>query len=149
MNQNRREFTLYETLLVLVITLSLTVLVGTQSHRQYQRMAERAFWSTWQQMWTAGRQVAQQQRRPVAVKINRQTGELTIYQMAPYHELHRLTPPKSLKWRGGAYEWGISATGAAPALTVEWFSTANHLWWYQTFQLGGAIFYVGATSKRH
>ncbi|MCT3599391.1 type II secretion system protein, partial [Levilactobacillus brevis] len=46
-------------------------------------------------------------------------------------------------------EWGISATGAAPALTVEWLSTANHLWWYQTFQLGGAIFYVGATSKRH
>jgi len=62
-----RGFTLYEMLIVLVIVSGLTVLVTFQGQRHQRLLAERAFWPSWQRMWTAGRQAASHRREVVVM----------------------------------------------------------------------------------
>lgn len=148
MHRNRRGFTLYETLVVLLIVASLTVLVGFQAVAQRRAAAEQAFWPAWQQLWTVGRQVAVARKETVGIFVDRKTGEVTLTRGQAHHVFRRLMPPPGLRWVDGRTGWGITPQGHADAFTMEWYSTTHHVWWYQTFQLGGALIYVEATKTR-
>ncbi|MCH5465337.1 prepilin-type N-terminal cleavage/methylation domain-containing protein [Levilactobacillus tujiorum] len=141
-------FTLYETMVVLIIVASLSVLVGVQAVAQRRAAAERAFWPAWQQLWTAGRQVALARHETVGVFIDAKTGRTTLAQGQPRRPFRQLDPPPGLRWVSGKTGWSISPRGNAAAFTMEWYSTTHHVWWYQTFQIGGALIYVEATKTR-
>ena len=144
----RHGFTIYETLVVLLIVAGLATLVGFQAVAQRRAAAEQAFWPAWQQLWTAGRQVALARHETVGIFVNRQTGEVTLASGRPRRVFRRLTPPPGLKWVDGKTGWSISPLGNSAAFTMEWYSTTHRVWWYQTFQLGGALIYVEATKIR-
>ncbi|MFC6259499.1 type II secretion system protein [Levilactobacillus fujinensis] len=138
---NRRGFTLYETLLVLMMVTGLTVLVGFKSSQQHRLVAERAFWPVWQQMWTAGRQWAMTHHTTVNVSINAKQHLVSLYH--EHHRLKSLEIPQSLElihMNGGSGD--IDAAGVAQGRTLEWHSRIDQRWIYQTFQMGGVIFNV-------
>ncbi|HJE86071.1 type II secretion system GspH family protein [Levilactobacillus brevis] len=141
-------FTLYETLVVLAIVAGLGTLVGFQAVAQRRAAAERAFWPAWQQLWTAGRQVALARHETVGIFVDRHTGRVTLAQGQPRRVFRQLTPPPGLRWVDGKTAWSISPQGNSAAFTMEWYSTTHRVWWYQTFQLGGALIYVEATKTR-
>jgi len=146
--KRRRGFTLYETLVVLLIVTGLGTLVGLQATAQHRAAAEQAFWPAWQQLWTAGRQVALARNETVGIFVDRKTGIVTLAQGQPRRVFRRLAPPRGLRWVDGKTGWSISPQGNSDAFTMEWYSTTHHVWWYQTFQLGGALIYVEATKTR-
>lgn len=148
MVRDHHGFTLYETLVVLLIVASLTILVGFQAVAQRRAAAEQAFWPAWQQLWTAGRQVAIARDETVGIFIDRGTGEVKLTLGQSHRVFRRLKPPPGLHWVDGRTGWGITPQGHADAFTMEWYSATHHVWWYQTFQLGGALIYVEATKTR-
>jgi len=138
---SRRGFTLYETLLVLIMVTGLTVLVGFNSAQQQRLIAERAFWPVWQQMWTAGRQWAMDHQTTVNVSLNSQQHFVALYhqhQQLKYLEIPQSLELISMNGTGG----DIDAKGVAQGRTLEWYSHISKRWTYQTFQMGGVIFNV-------
>jgi len=143
-----RGFTLYEMLIVLVIVSGLTVLVTFQGQRHQRLLAERAFWPSWQRMWTAGRQTAIHRQEVVGIRVNTAQHLITLSTVKGHQVLGRLRIPPTLQLCDPDTAWTIRPSGASTALRMEWYSTASHNWIYQTFQLGGAIFYVETTATR-
>ncbi|KRL10706.1 hypothetical protein FD38_GL002069 [Levilactobacillus zymae DSM 19395] len=146
-------FTLYETLLVLVIVTGLVVLMATPRAASQNLLAERAFWPSWQRFWTAGCQLAVRRRETLHVEVDipRHVAELrTLSRGGTPQVLARLAVPPSLRFAEGDTKWdgNIDERGWAPALTLEWYSQRTRLWWYQTFQLKGALIYVTAAETR-
>ncbi len=141
-------FTLVETLLVLTIVSGLAVLVTFQGQRHQNQLAEQAFWPSWQRMWTAGRQQALHRQEMVSIKIEPEQRVVRMQTVKAHQPLGHLKIPQTLQWRQGGSGWVIYPSGAATALWIEWYSRASHRWFYQTFQMGGAIFYVEATKTR-
>lgn len=139
---------MYETLLVLALVAGLASLVSFQGQSHRDRIAERAFWPSWQRMWTAARQQAKRRQKKMRVIISSNRRVVRVYQMDTNQRLGQLTVPPSLKWRDGEKEWLIHPSGSAHARAIEWYSTASHQWFYQTFQLGGGMFYVEETLFR-
>ena len=147
---SRRGFTLYEVLLVLVLTAGLLLLLAKPATVARASLAERAFWPAWQRLWQAGRQVAMREHRPLEVTIADQTGHVELWTTTRMRRRLRAIPipPGIHRVTSSAETWQITPTGWAPAQTIEWRSTATNRWWYQRFQLGGSLFYVQATRYR-
>lgn len=138
---SRQGFTLYETLLVLMMVTGLTILVGFKSSQQHQLVVERTFWPVWQQMWTAGRQWAMTRHTTVNVSINAQQHFVALYH--EHRRLKYLEIPQSLELINmNGTDGNIDAAGVAPGRTLEWYSHVDKRWIYQTFQMGGVIFNV-------
>lgn len=142
-------FTLYETLLVLVMVSGLAILVTFQGQRRQYQLAEQSFWPSWQRLWTVGRQKAIQQQAPVTIKIDSRQHLVWLQVTRTHRVLGRLVIPQTLRLIDGeAVGWVIYPSGTATARQLTWYSTASQQWFRQTFQLGGAIFYVEATDHR-
>jgi len=135
-------------LIVLVIVSGLTVLVTFQGRRRQQLLAEHAFWPSWQRMWTAGRQAASHRREVVVIRVTATKHLVTLQPVKGRQVLGRLRIPPTLHLRDPDTAWAIRPSGTSTALRMEWYSTASHDWIYQTFQFGGAIFYVETTATR-
>lgn len=139
--RNRHGFTLVETLLVLVIVTGLTTLVSFEGTPHRDLMAERAFWPAWQRMWTAGRQYALHHHEPLTAEVQSQRGQVLLTTQTD-RVVGRLRIPPTLHLQGDSGRWPIYLSGATKAQTLRWYSSANHQMLKQTFQLGGALFYV-------
>ncbi|MFC0377914.1 type II secretion system protein [Levilactobacillus acidifarinae] len=117
-------------------------------------LAERAFWPSWQRFWTAGCRLAVERRETLHVEIDgsRHVAELRTLSQGGTRTpqvLARLAVPTSLRLSDGdRWAGNIDKRGWARALTLEWYSRRTHLWWYQTFQLKGALTYVTVSETR-
>lgn len=144
--QRSRGFTLYETLLVLILTTGLLILMATPRAASQKVLAERAFWPTWQRFWTASCQLAVRRHEPLYVEIDTAHHRAFVRQLTQFHPrpkvFMRLPIPASLHVESDKWAQAITRHGWAAALTLEWYSRRTHLWWYQTFQLKGALIYV-------
>ncbi|WP_261810800.1 pilus assembly FimT family protein [Levilactobacillus humaensis] len=143
----RQGFTLYETLLVLAIVAGLTTLVGFQASHQRQITSERAFWPVWQQAWTAGRQWALAHRTIVDVHIDPNTGRTSFRDGVTHHLLRTVKAPPGLRLLPPAADLEIRRNGVSTAQTLWWHSRPSGNYWQQTFQIGGALIYVEATTE--
>lgn len=139
-------FTLYETLLVLVLTTGLLILTAAPRAASQKVLAEQAFWPTWQRFWTASCQLAIRRHESLYVEIDTARHRAFVRQLKQAHPhprvLMRLPIPASLHVESDKWAQAITRRGWAAALTLEWYSRRTHLWWYQTFQLKGALIYV-------
>lgn len=140
-------FTLYETLLVLVIVTGLTTLVGFQAGHQHQIASERAFWPAWQQAWTAGRQWALTHRRIVDVHIDPHSGRTTFRDGETHRQMRTVMAPPGLRLLPPAADLEIRRNGVSTAQTLWWHSRFSRNYWQQKFQIGGALIYVEATTE--
>ncbi|MFC6275840.1 type II secretion system protein [Levilactobacillus tangyuanensis] len=138
--KNNRGFTLIETTLVLIITISLLRMTVVWGPRQPQ-VAERAFWPAWQRLWTSGCERALAKGEPLQVRID-SVHRRIVLETREGQGLERLSIPETLKLSHGRPLLVIYPSGGGQSQTLWWVSSASGHRWKQSFQLGGGLFYV-------
>ncbi|QMU07873.1 hypothetical protein [Levilactobacillus suantsaii] len=143
---------MYEVLLVLMMTTGLAVVVARPTTSAPKLVAERAFWPAYQRLWTATRQLAVRRRARYVVHIDSDHHQVEVLTTTtPARQVSRLPIPRSLTLadeRAPIWDLKIYESGWAQGTTVEWYSQANHRWWYQAFQLRGAMIHVTSETTR-
>ncbi|KRN01190.1 hypothetical protein FD13_GL001376 [Levilactobacillus senmaizukei DSM 21775 = NBRC 103853] len=132
--------------LVLLVTTTLLTMVITWMPQQPQ-VAERAFWPAWQRLWTSGRERVLASQTQLRVRIESERHRVVL-ETKTGQVIERLNIPPTLRLIRGRSLLVIYASGSGRSQTLWWQSSATSSLWKQTFQLGGAIFYVTQQRSR-
>lgn len=147
---DRRGFTLYETLLVLGITASLGLLLLRPGVTAQRVTNERTFWPAWQRLWTAARQTAIKTHRPVTIAIRPEQRLVVVYQYAQgQHDLERLRIPPRLTLVTSRRLLFLTAKGAANPAKLIWYSQTTQQWWHQNIGMKGVVMNVVPKKTRY
>lgn len=142
---DRSGFTLYETLLVLVLSTGLAVMLAQPAHQVRPAASERYFWSAYQGYWRSARQTAIDRQTIIGLRINDQQHQLELWLPQPQNRLLSTLPiPRSLvlERRHSTALFTFHPDGWTDAHRVYWYSTQNQRWWVQIVQIGGNVFDV-------